>query len=567
MSLQIFALLGALLQVVISTPIPQASPPIVQIQNGSIQGDYLPTYNQDVFLGIPFAQPPLGPLRFLPPQTYNSTWDGTKVFNQYSDSCIADGATDNLLLPQSEDCLTVNVVKPHGISEDERLPVAIWIYGGGFRDGSSARPAYNLSYIVQNGVEIGKPFIGVSFNYRLSGLGFLAGQEVSNKGYTNVGLRDQIQAINWVHENIGNFGGDSEHLVIWGESAGGISVSKLLSTNKLGDFIKGAIVESGPAVFPNITSVAAPSRQEDYDILSDYFNCSDTPDSFKCLQSVDIKELFYVFNVSNNILGTGFRFPYIDGDLLPKSSYQILSEEESMKVPLLIGTCTDEGSAFVPYNLNTTEDFKDYLHLAFPSLTNSTINTLDELYPLGDPLVSTPLDPTYNSTPVTYPPEYGAQYPRIATLYGDLYFMGGSRIMSRFYSEQLDQPVYKYRFNIPNLASYNLSYTGTGHFQEVVYVFDNDQAPENPSSGSTWNPNPKSPEIAETISKLWASFITDLNPNIDQSLVPMEAPNWPDYRGGAKNMVFDLNGFYVENDDWRAQQIGFIESVITQLNA
>nr|AEZ66632.1 putative esterase [Wickerhamomyces anomalus] len=556
----------ALIPIASTAPITAtSSPPIVQIQNGSIQGDYLEKFNQDVFLGIPYAQPPLGSLRFKPPQSFNDSWNGTKIFNQYSDACIASGASDNKLLPQSENCLTVNVVKPHGVG-NENLPVAIWIYGGGFQDGSSSRPAYNLSYIVQNGVEIGKPFIGVSFNYRLSGLGFLGGQEVVNKGFTNVGLRDQIQAIHWIHENIHQFGGDSDHLVIWGESAGAISVSKLLSSNQLGDYIKGAIIESGPALFPNITSGANEARQIDYNTLSTYFNCSEATDSLECLQYVDINELFHVFNVSNGVLQTGFRYPYIDGDIIPKSSYQILSDDQSLRVPLLIGTSTDEGSQFVPKNLNTTEELKEFLKGAFPSLTDSSINKLDELYPIDDPLVSTPLDPSsYSKLPISYPPTFGAQYPRLATLYGDLVFFGQSRIMSKFYSQK--SPVYKYRFNIPDLETSNQSYYGAGHFQEVVYVFDNDQAPIDTSSGATWNPSPKSPAIAESISKIWVNFIADLNPNVDQTKIPIETPEWPEYKDGEQNMVFDLNGFYLEKDDKRAQQIEFIESINSQLNS
>lgn len=540
--------------------------PIVQITNGTIQGLHLETYNQDVFLGIPFAEPPLGELRFSPPVPYNTSWgDSPKVFDEYGYACIATGATDNSLSPQSEDCLTINVIRPAGY-EGQQLPVGIWIYGGGFQDGTSRRPAYNLSYIVENSVELGKPIIGVSFNYRLGGYGFLGSQELVNKGWTNVGLRDQVQAINWVHENIQSFGGDANHLVIWGESAGGISVSKLLSSNQLGeDYIKGAIIESGPVTFPNTTSATIAHRQNDFETIVDYFNCTDAIDVIKCLQTVDAQDLHYVFNITNGVLNTGFLYPYIDGDYLSTSGYQSLVNGNFLKIPVLIGTSTDEGTSFVQQNLNTTEEFKSYLKHISPSLTNNSIDQLDQLYPLGDPLVSAPLDPTYNTTPIVYPEGItGAQYPRLATLYGDFTFFGGSRFAAKYYSQH--SPVYKYRFNIPDLdTTGNKSYVGAAHFQEVVYVFDNDQAPESTVNGATWNPDSRSPDIAKRMSSMWVSFISGLDPNINQ--VYPDVPEWPKYSDGAQNYVFDLNGFYVETDDKRKEQIDFIETIISQLNA
>lgn len=538
--------------------------PTVKILNGTIQGAHLDTYDQDVFLGIPFAQPPLGSLRFAPPVPYNQTWNYTKVFDQYGDACIATGGTDNSIHPQSEDCLTLNVIRPSGY-EDEELPVGIWIYGGGFTDGTSRRSAYNLSYIVENSVEIGKPIIGISLNYRLGGFGWLGSQELANKSWTNVGLRDQIQAINWIHENIANFGGDPNHLVLWGESAGAISVSKLLSSGKLDEHvIKGAIIESGPVVFPNITSGTVAFRQNDFDNIVDYFNCSEAVDSLICLQSVDSSSLQYVFNSSNGIFSSD-SYPYIDGDIIHKAGYQSLIDEEFLKIPVLIGTNTDEGTLFIVPGLNTTIGFMLFLKAALPSLTLDSILKFHLLYPFGDPLVSAPLEPTYNSSPIVVPPEAGLQFPRLSTLVGDVIFNAGSRIASRFYSEH--SPVYKYRFNIQDLEySIQQSYFGAGHYQEVVYVFDNDQAPGNPLYGLTWNSNLKSAQIAKTMSSMWVSFISDLDPNFNQTN-DSDIPYWPEYSQGAENYVFDLNGFYVENDDYRSEQMEFIESIISQLNA
>jgi carboxylesterase type B len=123
---------------------------------------------------------------------------------------------DQIGYPVSEDCLYLNVIRPCGY-ENEDLPVGVWIHGGGLYMGGSRDLRYNLSFIVENSVSIGKPIIGVSIGYRLSAWGFLQSEEVSGAGQTNMGLRDQRLALHWLQENIGAFGGDPSKVVIWGE--------------------------------------------------------------------------------------------------------------------------------------------------------------------------------------------------------------------------------------------------------------------------------------------------------------------------------------------------------------
>lgn len=570
MLLKSLAFAGSLATSIIAAPIINSTSnqsTLVSTQNGTIQGKYLEGFNQDAYLGVPFAQPPLGNLRFLPPQPYNSTWDDVKTFDQYGYACYATWGTDTANLEHSEDCLTLNIVKPHGY-ENQSLPVGIWIHGGGFQDGSSTRKAYNLSYIVDNSVAIGKPFIGVSINYRLNGFGFLTSDEISQKGFTNVGLRDQIQAIHWINENIEGFGGNPNHLVLWGESAGAISIGKLLSTKYLSnDYIKGAIMESGSNVFTNIKPGASGDNQQDFKTLVSYFDCDNAEDYIECLQDVDASKLQYVFNATNGVLKKSFAFPYIDGDVISKSSYEILdSGEDFIKAPILIGTSTDEGSAFSNHSLNTSQEVHDYLLQQFPNLNKASISRLIEMYPIDNPDTILPNDPTYNNTPIVYPPSYGAIAANSSCLSGDLTFLAGSKITAQLYAKH-GVPVYKYRHNIPTLETSNQTFLGTTHYQEVVYVFDNPDHPTNPSDGSTFYPSPEAPKIANTISKLFASFISDLDPNVDQSLLKYPSPQWPDYKESTENIVFDLKGFHVEKDDVREEQFNYIESIISQLDA
>lgn len=540
--------------------------PTVQINNGSISGLYLKNYQQELFLGIPFAAPPIGNLRFANPQPYNQSWGSEiKNFTTYGNACFATSGSDSAPLPQSEDCLSLNVVKPRGF-ENESLPVGIWIHGGGWADGSSAREAYNLSFIVRNGVNIGKPFIGVSINYRLSGFGWLSSKEVARKGWTNVGLRDQLQAIEWVHENIEAFGGDSEHLVIWGESAGGISVGNLLTSGSLGSYVKGAIMESGTNPATSTGLIGNDVAQADYNTVVEYFNCTDAKDTLECLQKVNALDLVNVFNTTNGIINTGFQSPQVDGKIIPDYPSKLLKEGKYSKVPILFGTNTDEGSSFADSTLNSTEAFKDAIRQEFPYIHDASVERINELYEFGNSKFSVPLDPTYNSTPITYPDTVGLQYPRIACFLGDAIFIGMTRIAAQIHSKN-GIPVYKYRHNIPDQALSNAAYLGSAHFQEVVYVFDNNLHPANSSYGSVWFPHENSPKIAKTISKFWASFISDLNPNYELQDEDYPAPEWPVYKDEATNMVFDLNGLYVEEDNARKEAVNFLGDILPELQA
>lgn len=183
------------------------SSPQAKIKNGTIEGYHVPAYKQDFFLGVPYAQPPLGPLRYRVPHSLNTSYSNTLNAKAYYPLCVGYGG-DDIGYEVSEDCLALNVIRPSGY-EGQKLPVAVWIHGGGLQMGGTADRRYNLSFIVDNSVEIGKPMIGVSVGYRLASWGFLYSQEVQGSGQTNLGLRDQRLALHWLQENIEAFGGDA----------------------------------------------------------------------------------------------------------------------------------------------------------------------------------------------------------------------------------------------------------------------------------------------------------------------------------------------------------------------
>jgi len=178
---------------------------------------------------MPFAAPPTGENRFgfpKPPIPFTGIRDAV----EFGAPCPQQAMTfppgsPDIPLPakaMSEDCLFINVVRPANVSTKKPLPVLFWFYGGGFEDGDTS--LYPGEAVVNRSLALGEPVIYVSANYRLNAFGFLAGKEVKDRGLTNVGLRDQRFALQWVQQNIAAFGGNPKKVTIWGESAGSISV-------------------------------------------------------------------------------------------------------------------------------------------------------------------------------------------------------------------------------------------------------------------------------------------------------------------------------------------------------
>src|SRR4051812_25870565 len=195
------------------------------------------------FKGIPFAAPPVGPLRWKAPQPPKS-WSGVMQAAKYGAACMQDAMFPQLFgaPPElSEDCLYLNVWTPAKTAVD-MLPVMVWIYGGGFVGGQTSVPIYDGTKLAEKGVVL------VSVAYRLGVFGFLAHAELtreSGKGSGNYGLQDQIAGLAWVKQNIGKFGGDPGRVTIFGESAGGIAVSMLAASPAAKGLFQGAISESG----------------------------------------------------------------------------------------------------------------------------------------------------------------------------------------------------------------------------------------------------------------------------------------------------------------------------------
>jgi para-nitrobenzyl esterase len=234
-----------------------ATPPVgrkaIRIDAGLISG-VTDSTGTTAYLGIPFAEPPVGNLRWRPPQPV-APWDGIRVADHFGASCMQNELGSRLPWTEefmtqgviSEDCLYLNVWTTAKSPRDKQ-GVMVYIYGGGFTEGSGSVAVYNGSELAQKGVVV------VTINYRVGPIGFLIYPELTKESEHhssgNYGLLDQIAALQWVHENIAAFGGDSDKVTIFGQSAGAISVVDLMRSPLATGLFARAIAQSGPGLFP-----------------------------------------------------------------------------------------------------------------------------------------------------------------------------------------------------------------------------------------------------------------------------------------------------------------------------
>lgn len=537
--------------------------PIAVTLNGTYQGVYSSTYNQDFFLGVPYAQPPLGPLRFRNAQSLNASFEEVRTATEYYPECVGYGG-DQIGYEESEDCLVLNVIRPSAY-EGQQLPVAVWIHGGGLQMGGATDRRYNLSFIVEDSVKIGKPVIGVSIAYRLGPWGFLYSQEVQNSGQTNIGFRDQRLALHYIQENIEAFGGDPTKVAIWGESAGGLSVGLHLTAygGRDDSLFRAGIMESGNPVNYNAFRNAT-YYQPLYDSIVSATGCSDSSGSLDCLRLLPFDQINDVLNTSAYNTTDGRFNPVVDGDCIQKLTSIQLADGDFVHVPVISGANTDEGTHFGPEGVQNDTAFLKYLTsnnnmaVGFSvgiALPISFAQEILSAYP-DDPCVGIPADLGCRRLNGTY----GYEYRRTSAYAGDAAFIANRRLTCQTWSAA-SVPAYCYRFNtIPNPFPPE---AGATHFLEVSFVLNNIDG-----VGYAVNPFAGEPDSFRALSGLmsasWASFVHDLDPNAfraaNADLVGSSAL-WPVYSEGAMNIVWDANATslaYTEADDFRKEGIDLI---------
>ncbi|XP_050727492.1 cholinesterase 2-like isoform X7 [Eriocheir sinensis] len=291
------------------------------------------------FYGIPFAQPPLGKLRFKDPQT-PAPWEGTRDASQPPAMCLQNhfiniyaGKTD---FTGGEDCLYLNVFTPE-VKEGSDLPVMVWIHGGGFHAGSATE--YRPHVLLDHDVVL------VAVQYRLGVLGFLSTEDSVMPG--NLGLKDQTMALQWVQRNIHRFGGDKTRVTIFGESAGGASVHYQMLTPKAEGLFSRAILQSGNALCP--WAVNAKPRETTLRVAG-FVGCPADQGSqalLGCLQGLDanvIAPLLHKFSRWSRMPLTFV--PWVDGEYLPEHPAQLVLDGRHAQVEIMSGVTRDEGGLF-----------------------------------------------------------------------------------------------------------------------------------------------------------------------------------------------------------------------------
>ncbi|RWA11924.1 hypothetical protein EKO27_g3154 [Xylaria grammica] len=527
-------------------PVPKAT-----VKNGTIIGRHLVgIWDQDLFLGIPYAQPPTGPLRFKSPQPPNDTYETPLDASSYGYSCYQESATFNI----SEDCLTLNVVRPHNVTETDRLPVLVWIYGGGLFSGSSADPQYNLSGVVRVSQESQQPVIAVSINYRVGIFGFFQTPQVLAEGSSNAGLLDQRLALTWIQENIATFGGDPDRVTVWGESAGAQSIALHLHSfgGRDDKLFQAAILESGSSIGVALQPLAYYASPVDN--LAQTVGCNDTLDQLACLRGVSPEKIF-------SARGSIYWDPLVDGDFLTDYPSVLAEAGSFIKVPLLIGNNNDEGISFSPtgfndstsiyYGLLSNPGFSGLAGLPY-QISPASARRLLELYP-NEPSQ----EPPYDVTNDTIFPEYGLQWRRACAIYGDIVMIAGRRKLCAQYAEA-GQPVYSYRFATRPWGAAEAA--GVQHFVNVAFSFQN--------ITGTLGPLSSHKDISTDIGRSYLNFVYRHDPNADKEGARTALPHWPRWTATRpSNMVLNATQPVVERDNFREGGIAFIQSISRELLA
>ena len=343
-----------------------------QIEHGIIEGNYDTETDIQSYLGIPFAKPPIGELRWKAPQPL-SAWEGvkqTKAFGPRPMQRIIWGDMNSRSNGVSEDCLYLNVWTPAS-RKTKDLPVLVYFFGGGFVAGDGSEPRYDGESMAQQGIVV------VTVNYRLNVFGFLAHPDLSEESpygaSGNYGLLDQHAALQWVQNNISAFGGDPSKVTICGESAGSISVSIQMASPLSRDLIAGAIGESGASIDPTL----APIALEDAEKVGVEFVEAAGYHSIKDMRALSSRDIYEIYNESGR-----FGFPLVvDGYLIPHKLKDIFNAREQAQVPLLLGWNSAEipGSAFMQGQPYTEEAYIEKVKQAYPDKVDQVI----DLYPHG----------------------------------------------------------------------------------------------------------------------------------------------------------------------------------------
>ncbi|MFG1959478.1 carboxylesterase/lipase family protein [Nonomuraea sp. NPDC049028] len=498
-SRRVVALLTAVAALLLGLPATPAfagaARPVVRVEAGLLKGAVADRV--DRFLAVPYAQPPVGDLRWSAPRPARA-WTGVRDAAEWGNRCPAAAST-NGPRSETEDCLYLNVFRPAGTKAGQRLPVLFWIHGGGLVNGSGNQHDGSLIARLEN-------VVVVSINYRLGVFGFLAHpaltREAGQSG--NYGFLDQQAALRWVRRNIGAFGGDPRQVTIDGESAGGFSVCGHLTAPGSSGLFNRAIIQSGACVSQPVSQ-----GEQSGTSIAGQLGCADDATAVACLRALSPARLVDGPQFSSFVHG-GPVFPEAPGDAVRAGHFQ--------RVPLIVGSTRDEGRTFAQGNLDWTQtQYENFVR----SLYGGNADAILRRYP-------------WPATPDRFTGAYLAA--AIFTDSGFIAGLGGCPTLKFIKDLSAYTRVFAYRFDHrtgPGLTPEPVGYEwGAGHAAELAYLwpsFDN---------GTPIAPTFDAAErrLAADMVHYWGSFTRLARPQ-----APYASP-WPDYNRTSRVMSLRAGG-------------------------
>ncbi|HEY5047861.1 MAG TPA: carboxylesterase family protein [Rhizomicrobium sp.] len=469
-------------------PFATAAAAPVAIESGAVEG--IRDRSLLEYKGIPYAAPPVGALRWRETQPV-APWTGIRNAKAFAPACMQSGVSMPGETPPaiSEDCLYLNIWTP---ARAKNLPVIVWIYGGGFFNGSASMPLYRGDRLARRGA------IVVTFGYRVGPFGFLAypalTRESPHRSSGNYGLLDQIAALKWVRRNIAAFGGDPARVTVAGQSAGAASVSILMASPLAKGLFRRAIAQSGGMFEP-------------MQLAPGYRLANAERDGESYAKSVGAKSLADLRALPAAALLKGkagaIAHPVMDPYVLPRSPYDVFAKGEQNDVPILIGSNADEARSLIPdLDTVTARTFEADIAKRWGVL----------------------------------PPQLLAAYPHATDLDAtrarldferDLRFGWDMWAWARLEATHGKNAVYYYHFThnppFPNDSVY--AGWGPSHYAELWYSFDHlNQEP--------WAWTRGDRRLADTMARYWVDFSRSGNPN------GKGLPDWPRFTGGSQEVLY-----------------------------